>query len=128
MSGHAAASGAASKILELFTGSDHFGVTARRIAGALTENDFDIAKMQSQDGRPQRDLPQTKDVVLQLRTFSSTAEMAAMSRLWGGYHIRTDNSEGLTLGRKIAEYSWPIYVSYFNGVAPPRQAYGTPKQ
>jgi len=127
VSGHAAASGAASKILELFTGSDHFGATANRIAGALTENDFDIAKMQSQDGRLQRDLPQTKDIVLQLRTFSATAEMAAMSRLWGGYHIRTDNSEGLTLGRRIAEYSWPIYVSYFNGVEPPRQAHGTPK-
>jgi hypothetical protein len=48
--------------------------------------------------------------------------MTAVSRLWGGYHIRTDNEEGLKLGRRIAEYSWPIYVSYFNGVAasPPK--------
>ncbi len=129
VSGHAAASGAASKILELFTKSDSFGAIANRIAGALTENEFEIARIQGQDGQPPRHLPQTRDVLLHLRTFSATAEMAATSRLWGGYHIRTDNAEGLTLGRKIAEYSWPIYVSYFNGVAPSSgDLGGTPKQ
>ena len=117
VSGHAAASGAASTILKLFTGSDDFGAAAKRTAGALTESEFEISNMQSRDGRPPQDLPQTKEVLLQLPTFSGTAEMAAVSRLWGGYHIRTDNEEGLKLGRKIAEYSWPIYVSYFNGVA-----------
>ena len=73
--------------------------------------------MQSRDGKPPKDLRRTKEVLVQLPTFSGTAEMAAVSRLWGGYHVRTDNEEGLKLGRKIAEYSWPIYVSYFNGVA-----------
>jgi len=129
VSGHAAASGAASKILELFTGSDYFGATANRIAGALTENEFDISRMQSRDGHAPKDLPHSKVVPLQLPTFSATAETAAMSRLWGGYHIRTDNEEGLKLGRQIAEYSWPVYVSYFNGVAvPPRYLHDTPKQ
>jgi hypothetical protein len=121
VSGHAAASGAASKILELFTGSDYLGAAAPRIAGALTEEEFEISNMQSRDGKPPKDLPRSKEVVLQLPTFSGTAEMAAVSRLWGGYHIRTDNEEGLKLGRKIAEYSWPIYVSYFKGVASPRK-------
>ena len=119
VSGHAAASGAASKILELFTGSNHFGAAATRTAGALTEDEFEISKMQSLDGKAPGDLPHSKEVVLKLPTFSATAEMAALSRLWGGYHIRTDNEEGLKLGRKIAEYSWPIYVSYFKGVAGP---------
>ena len=49
---------------------------------------------------------------------TATAEMAAVSRLWGGYHIRTDNDEGLVLGRAIAMYSWPIYRAYFDGTAP----------
>jgi len=40
--------------------------------------------------------------------------MAAVSRLWGGYHIRFDNEEGLVLGRKVAMYSWPKYQAYFN--------------
>jgi hypothetical protein len=43
--------------------------------------------------------------------------MAAMSRLLGGYHIRTDNDEGLILGRRIANYSWPKYRAYFDGTA-----------
>ena len=43
----------------------------------------------------------------------------AMSRMWGGYHIRTDNEEGLILGRKIAMYSWPKYRAYFDGTAKP---------
>jgi hypothetical protein len=41
--------------------------------------------------------------------------MAAMSRLLGGYHVRIDNEEGLVLGRKIAMYSWPKYLAYFDG-------------
>ena len=40
-----------------------------------------------------------------------------VSRLWGGYHIRADNEQGLILGRQIAMYSWPIYRSYFDGTA-----------
>jgi hypothetical protein len=50
-------------------------------------------------------------------TFTATAEMAAMSRLWGGYHVRVDNEEGLILGRRIAMYSWPRYQAYFDGTA-----------
>jgi hypothetical protein len=57
-------------------------------------------------------------VRLPLPTFTATAEMAAVSRLWGGYHIRTDNDEGLVLGRKVAMYSWPRYQAYFHGTAP----------
>jgi hypothetical protein len=44
--------------------------------------------------------------------------MAAESRLWGGYHIRADNEEGLRMGREVAEYSWPKYRAYFEGTAP----------
>ena len=59
----------------------------------------------------------TCDVALALPTFTATAEMAAVSRLWGGYHIRTDNEVGLVQGRKVAEFSWPEYQEYFNGMA-----------
>ena len=55
-----------------------------------------------------------------LPTFAATAEMAAMSRLWGGYHIRTDNDAGLILGRDVAMSSWPKYRAYFDGVLPTR--------
>jgi hypothetical protein len=114
-SGHATASGAASKMLELFTGSDHYNAVENRKAGELTEAEFTTALMQSMDGKPGVDIPESNEVSLKLPTFSATAEMAAMSRLWGGYHIRTDNEEGLKAGRAIALYSWPIYQAYFNG-------------
>jgi hypothetical protein len=116
-SGHATASGGAARILEHFTGSDRFGAVAVRKVGELTEDEFTTAQMQSVDGKPAADTPQSKQVRLQLPTFTATAEMAAVSRLWGGYHIRTDNDVGLELGRKIADYSWPKYQAYFDGTA-----------
>jgi hypothetical protein len=118
VSGHATASGAAARMLELFTGSDRYGAVAFQQAGYLTEGaDFTTAQMQARDGKPATDVPESKEVRLALPSFSRTAEMGALSRLWGGYHIRTDNEEGLILGRKIAMYSWPKYQAYFNGTA-----------
>ena len=99
-SGHATVSGACSKILELFTGSDRLGLKALRTCCVLTEK-----------------VPGS-EVKLDLPTFSATAEMAALSRAMGGYHIPIDNQVGLKVGRQIAEYSWPKYQAYFNGTAP----------
>ncbi len=117
-SGHATASGAASRILELFTGSDRYGAVAIQQAGYLTEAEYPTAKMQARNGKPATDVPESKEIHLMLPSFTATAEMAAVSRLWGGYHIRTDNDEGLILGRAIAMYSWPKYQAYFDGTAP----------
>jgi hypothetical protein len=119
-SGHSTVSAAASKILELFTGSDRFGDIEKRTAGMLTEPGFECKIMMMRDGKlPPGHEKMTCAVALALPTFSATAEMAAVSRLWGGYHIRTDNEVGLVQGRKIAEYSWPKYQEYFNGTATP---------
>ncbi len=116
-SGHATASGAASRILELFTGSDRYGAVAIQQAGYMTEPDVTTAQMQARDGHPATDVPESNEVRLFLPSFTATAEMAAVSRLWGGYHIRTDNEEGLIHGRRIAMYSWPKYRAYFEGTA-----------
>jgi hypothetical protein len=117
-SGHATVSGAAAKMLELFTGSDNFGDVEKRKAGILTEPGFECRIIMMRDGKlPPGHEKMTCDVALQLPTFSATAEMAAVSRLWGGYHIRTDNEVGLAQGRKMAEYSWPKYKEYFEGTA-----------
>jgi len=118
VSGHASASGAASRMLELFTGSDRFGTMSLQQAGYITgEAEFTTSQMQSRDGKAPTDVSATKDVKLWMPTFTATAEMAAMSRLWGGYHVRVDNEEGLILGRKVAMYSWPKYQAYFDGTA-----------
>jgi len=98
-SGHATVSGACAKMLELFTGSDKFGFVEKRRHCELTEK---IAG---------------DEVALDLPTFSATAEMAAVSRAMGGYHIQIDNNVGLKVGREIAVWSWPKYQEYFNGTA-----------
>lgn len=98
-SGHATVSGACAKMLELFTGSDEFDAFERRRHCELTEKDAG------------------DEVTLTLPTFSATAEMAALSRALGGYHIPVDNDVGLRVGREIAAWSWPKYQEYFSGKA-----------
>ncbi len=98
-SGHATVSGACAKIMELFTGSDTYGFAERRRHCELTE-------------KIPGDL-----ITLDLPTWSSTAEMAALSRALGGYHIPIDNDVGLKVGREIAVWSFPRYKAYFNGSA-----------
>ena len=60
------------------------------------------------------------EITLKLPTFSATAQMAAGSRLLGGYHIRADNEVGFTVGTQVGEYCWKQYSAYFNGTATPR--------
>jgi hypothetical protein len=117
-SGHATASGAASKMLELFSGSDRFEFVAMRTAGELTESDCTTWEMQAVDGVPDTSVPESRATMLALPTFSATAEMAAESRMLGGYHIRTDNDHGLKLGRRLATDVWPRYKAYWEGTAP----------
>jgi hypothetical protein len=116
-SGHATASGAAGRLLELFTGSDRFECLAIRNAGELTELGCSVSEMQARDGKPAISLKDDREVRLPLPTFSATSDMAALSRCMGGYHIATDNVVGLEVGRAIAVYSWPKYRAYFEGTA-----------
>jgi hypothetical protein len=98
-SGHATVSGACAKILELFTGSDVYGAREVRRCCVLTET------------------VTGDEVKLDLPTFSATAEMAAVSRAMGGYHIAIDNDVGLRVGRELAVWSWPKYREYWEGTA-----------
>ncbi|MBD3628940.1 vanadium-dependent haloperoxidase [Cyclobacterium sp.] len=95
VSGHSAVSGACAEALRLWTGSDEFGESATLVAGAMTEPDF---------------LGDT--VVLHFPTFTETAEMAGFSRVLGGYHIQSDNLEGLELGRNVANEVWGFYNAH----------------
>ncbi|HWS56090.1 MAG TPA: vanadium-dependent haloperoxidase [Pyrinomonadaceae bacterium] len=120
VSGHSTVSAASAKILELFTGSDHFGATEVRHAGELTEPGISCEDKQMVDGRPAVGVAQDGTVTLKLPTFTATAEMAGISRVMGGYHIQADNVAGLELGRKVAEFLWPRTKAYFDGTATPR--------
>lgn len=93
VSGHSTISGGCAEALRLFTGSDEFGVEVKRIPGELTEpNNL---------GDP---------VMLEFPTFTKAGEMAGISRVMGGYHIQSDNIEGLNLGRNIAQYNYQKYL------------------
>jgi hypothetical protein len=116
-SGHSTASAAGAKLLELFTGSDRFGDVEKRKAGILTEPGFDCRIMQMRNGKMPTDPHLTCDIALKMPTFTATAEMAGLSRIMGGYHVRVDNTEGLVLGRRVANYLWPQFEAYFNGTA-----------
>jgi len=87
-SGHSTVSGASSKMLELFTGSDRFGETEKRSAGLLTEPGFKCEVIQMRHGKAPADGKLSCDVALKLPTFSATADMAGISRVMGGTRIR----------------------------------------
>jgi hypothetical protein len=115
-SGHSTASAAGSTILALFTGSDRYEAVAKRTAGELTEGQCAPSQMQAMDGKPAAN-PGSPQIQLKMPTFTAVAEMAGISRVMGGYHIQSDNTAGLELGRKVAKYSWPKYQAYFDGTA-----------
>ncbi len=102
-SGHSTVSAGASTILKLFSGSDWFGFVAPRVPGSITHEPMDAP------------------VLLELPTFTATAEMAGISRVMGGYHIQSDNIAALELGRQVANLSWPRYRAYFEGSAKVRE-------
>lgn len=106
VSGHSAVSGACAKSLELFTHGDRYGAYVRMRPGALTE--------------PGTKAVGAEEVIIVMPTFTETANMAGQSRVMGGYHIQSDNVEGLKLGRAVATFSWPKYQAYFDGTATPR--------
>lgn len=99
-SGHSTVSGGCSRALELFTGSDAYGVNVRLLPGWLTEPGI------TQDS-----------VTLSFPTFSSTAEQAGWSRVLGGYHIQTDNVAGLELGRRVADVVYAKCKAHIDGTA-----------
>lgn len=96
-SGHSTISGGCAEALKLWTGNDEFGSEVQLVAGAMTEPD---------------NLGDT--VTLKFPTFTETAEMAGISRVLGGYHIQSDNIEGLKLGRDVARESWKFYQKHIN--------------
>lgn len=104
-------------MLELFTGSDDLGFSIEWQAGSLTEEGFPCYAIQQVDGQPLPPVDLDCSVTLRLQTLTSVAEMAGISRIYGGFHIQTDNIAGLVMGRKIANHHWPIIQSYYNGTA-----------
>jgi PAP2 superfamily len=114
VSGHSTVSGASSRFLELFTGSDSFGYQTLWNVGSITEPGFPCAQIQREAGNAEPPSSLNCTVNITLPTFSATANQAGFSRLEGGFHIQADNVAGLAMGRSIANFNWGIIQSYFN--------------
>ena len=99
-SGHSTVSGGCAEVLKLFTGSDVYGHEVRLLPGWLTEPGI------TQDS-----------ITLTFPTFTSAADQAGLSRVLGGYHIQTDNAEGLSMGRKVAAVVYANCRGYIEGRA-----------
>lgn len=84
VSGHSTFSGAASKVLALFYGTDDIAFT--------TGSDF---------------LP---GVLRHFDSFSAAASEAAISRLYGGIHFRSANDDGLASGLAVGEWTLTNYM------------------
>lgn len=97
-SGHSTVSGGCAEALRLFTGSDDYGAQVRLLPGWLTEPGI------TQDS-----------ITLRFPTFTNAAEQAGLSRVLGGYHIMTDNVEGLSMGRKVARVVFAKYERLVRG-------------
>jgi hypothetical protein len=85
VSGHSTFSAAAAEVLRSFTGSDRFGTSFTSLTGQLVVEPH---------------LPAV-DVTLNWPTFTSAAEQAGLSRIYGGIHFPNANAAGLAMGRKV---------------------------
>lgn len=98
VSGHSTVSGACAEVLQLYKGNDRFEHTVVMRAGALTHPD-DLGA----------------EVTLYFPTISSAAERAGFSRVLGGYHIQSDNIEGLNLGKNVGRTVFEKYLTFIQG-------------
>jgi hypothetical protein len=100
VSGHSAYSAAAAKILELWTGSDHFGYSVTLPAGS---------------SKIETGMTPAQPVTLSWTTFADAADEAGMSRRYGGLHFRAADLAGRRLGSALALNAWSKVQAYFQG-------------
>lgn len=105
VSGHSTYSAAAARILELWTGSDHFRNSVTLPAGS---------------SKIEPGITPAHAITLPWQTFTDAANEAGISRRYGGIHFRAADLAGRLLGRLVAFQAWQKAQSYFDGSADTR--------
>jgi hypothetical protein len=100
-SGHSTFSRAAAEVLTGFTGSEYF-------PGGLDEWTTKAGSLKVETGP-------TKDVTLQWATYYDAADLAGLSRLYGGIHIPADDFTGRKVGSACGIAAWARAQQYFSG-------------
>lgn len=99
-SGHSAFSMAGSEVLRSFTGSDHLG---------------EYSYTQTEPLRVESALSEAVGTVLRWETFTTAAQEAGESRLYGGIHFYEGNVAGLALGRKVGAQTYDKARRHWEG-------------
>jgi hypothetical protein len=99
-SGHSSFSAAAAEVLERFTGSDHFGLSVTRKAGESPVEPFRVPK------RP---------VEIHMETFTDAANLAGVSRRFGGIHFIDGDLDAREMGRKVGAKVWQQAQRHIQG-------------
>ena len=102
VSGHSTYSAAAARILELWTGSDHFRYWSTLPAGS---------------SKIEPGITPAHAITLPCETFTDAANEAGISRRYGGIHFRAADLAGRILGRAVALKAWLKAQDYFQGTA-----------
>ncbi len=103
VSGHSTFSGAAARVLRLFTGSNTLQMSATIAKGKSVVEPGSVP---------------AAAVTLSWSTYTDAADEAGLSRLLGGIHFRDANREGLMLGDSVGSNTWSKAQAYFAGTAP----------
>jgi hypothetical protein len=127
-SGHSGFSAASAEVLRRFFDSDEFigKNTAVCKAGSLPAEpkitDPANPKFRAgftdtpNTGPDSRGYAPASDITLQWATWTDAANEAALSRLYGGIHIRQSNDDGKILGRNVGKRVWSKAFKLFNGI------------
>jgi len=102
-SGHSTFSRASAEVLTGFTGSEYF-------PGGIDEWTTKAGSLKVEKGP-------TTDVTLQWATYYDAADLAGLSRLYGGIHIPADDFTGRTIGSACGKAAWERARQYFSGQA-----------
>jgi len=100
VSGHSAFAAAWARAMELSLGTDQMDYTGL-VYFLNEENSVHL-----------RD-----PIQLHYQTFDDAAQASGMSRLYGGIHWMTGNTEGLAMGRALGEMAYRRAQEFFNGTA-----------
>lgn len=109
-SGHSAFSASGATILELFSGSDQFGASVTFEPG---------------ESRFEPSVTPQQEVTLAWDTFSTAADEAGISRIYGGIHFQEGDLNGRTLGEQVATAVFEQALFYIEGAVDQDVLFGT---
>jgi len=101
ISGHSTFSRAAAEVLTAFTGTPF-------VPGGLGE-------FVAQPGYLTFEYGPSQETRIQWATYYDAADLAGISRLWGGIHIASDDEGGRKVGARVGRAAMDLALQYFRG-------------